>query len=81
VATASRQKLKTFHFVVYLGGVRGITRRLQDRVYEAGSDDAALVSQNGKIFLDFDREAYPSTDNLGKGGAARWASARLRARR
>ncbi|HQU46698.1 MAG TPA: hypothetical protein VNH11_19300 [Pirellulales bacterium] len=64
MATASIQKLKTFRFVVYLRGVRGITRRLQDRVYEAGCDDAALVCQNGKVLLDFDREAASMPDAI-----------------
>ena len=62
MATAAPHKLKTFHFVVYLGGARSITRRLQDRLFEAGCDDAALVSQNGKIFLDFDRQAASMPD-------------------
>lgn len=62
MATAAPHKLKTFHFVVYLGGARTITRRLQDRLFEAGCDDAALVSQNGKIFLDFDRQAASMPD-------------------
>lgn len=62
MATAASQKLKTFHFVVHLKGVRGITQRLQDRVFAAGCDDAALISQNGKVFLDFDREAVSMPD-------------------
>lgn len=54
---ASRPKLKTFHFVVQLAGAGKLTRRLQDRVYEAGCDDAALIERNGRIILDFDRQA------------------------
>lgn len=63
MATAApRQKLKTFHFVVYLAGPAKITQRLQDRVYEAGCDDAALVLRNGRLLLDFDREAESLPD-------------------
>lgn len=54
---ATRPKLKTFHFVVRLAGVSKLSRRLQDRVYEAGCDDAAIIERSGKIFLDFDRQA------------------------
>ncbi len=58
MATAtSRPKLKTFHFVVRLVGAGKLTRRLQDRIYEAGCDDAALIERGGRIVLDFDRQA------------------------
>lgn len=58
MATAARRpRLKTFHFVVRLVGAGKLTRRLQDRVYEAGCDDAALIERNGQIILDFDRRA------------------------
>jgi hypothetical protein len=68
MATVPSQKLgrrlKTFHFVVYLHGVRDISSRLQDRLVEAGCDDAALVSQGGKVFLDFDRQAPSMPDAI-----------------
>lgn len=64
VTASPRQKLKTFHFVAYLAGSARITQRLQDRVYEAGCDDAALVSQNGRLLLDFDREAESLPDAI-----------------
>lgn len=44
-------------FTVVLDGPRGITLRLEDAVYEAGCDDAALGQRGPIVYLEFDREA------------------------
>jgi predicted DNA-binding transcriptional regulator AlpA len=49
--------MKTYHFVLWLEGVNGITEELENRVFEAGCDDALLGTYHSRPFLEFDREA------------------------
>jgi hypothetical protein len=44
-------------FVLVLDSPRAIDTELEDAVFEAGCDDAALGERSGAIYLEFDREA------------------------
>lgn len=48
---------ETYTFTLVLDGPRSIDEDLEDRLYEAGCDDALLSLSNGVLCLDFDREA------------------------
>ena len=47
----------SFEFTLVLDGVSELTDEITDAVYDAGCDDSLPVSTNGKVFLDFIREA------------------------
>lgn len=49
--------MKTFRFTVWLEGIGRITRRIEDRVFKAGCDDALLGVSHRRAFLEFDRKA------------------------
>jgi len=48
---------KRFAFTLILGGLQRLNQEVEDRLYEAGCDDALLGQRDGTVFLDFDREA------------------------
>lgn len=48
--------MKTHHFVLVLDADE-ITADLEDRLYEAGCDDALLGVHSGEVYLDFSRAA------------------------
>jgi hypothetical protein len=54
--TSTAQALQVFSFTIRLDGEHEHTPELEDRLYEAGCDDALVHSKGGLIFLDFDRE-------------------------
>jgi hypothetical protein len=49
--------MKTFNFVLILEGFNELNREVEDRLYEAGCDDALLGMRGATPFLEFDREA------------------------
>ena len=49
--------IKTFQFILVLKNVPENIDNLEDRLFEAGCDDALVNFRNGAIYLDFDREA------------------------
>jgi hypothetical protein len=53
--------MKTYTFTLEMSGASVQNREIEDALFEAGCDDATLVSQNGVLFLDFDREAESLT--------------------
>lgn len=55
-ATA-RKRIKTHAFTIYLDGIRTLTDRLANRLYEAGCHDATIAFQNGELAIDYDRSA------------------------
>jgi hypothetical protein len=46
-----------YSFTVYLDGIRTLTDRLANRLYEAGCRDATIAFQNGELSIDYDRSA------------------------
>ena len=57
IATQNDSTVDTYTFYVYLAGVSELTEDLENRIFEAGCDDALLASENGCVYLNFDREA------------------------
>lgn len=55
-ATA-KKPIKTHSFTIYLDGVKTLTDRLSDRLYQAGCADATIAFQNGELAIDYDRAA------------------------
>jgi predicted DNA-binding transcriptional regulator AlpA len=49
--------MKNYEFTLILADVAEITSELENAIFEAGCDDALLGSQNGVVYLDFEREA------------------------
>jgi hypothetical protein len=49
--------MKTYQFTLVLTHVDENTPMLEDRLYEAGCDDALINFRNGAVYLDFDRES------------------------
>jgi hypothetical protein len=47
----------THEFTVYLSGVQVLSDDAVDALFAAGCDDATPVSRDGKVFLDFARQA------------------------
>lgn len=54
---ATKNLSKTHSFTIYLDGVRTLTDRLANRLYEAGCRDATIAFQNGELAIDYDRSA------------------------
>ena len=54
---ALKGHMGTHHFVFWLQGIEDITDELEDRLFEAGCDDALIGSFNSHVFLEFDRDA------------------------
>lgn len=53
-----KAKKQTFYtFTLVLSNVTEETPNLEDSLFEAGCDDALINIRNGRVFLDFDREA------------------------
>lgn len=46
-----------FTFTLMLHEVTEITESMEDKLFEAGCDDALLFSRDGRVYLDFTREA------------------------
>lgn len=50
------EEAQTFSFIVVLSGVSEISEELERRLFDAGCSDALIVSSNGVVALDFDRQ-------------------------
>ncbi|MEX5538901.1 hypothetical protein ABFV54_27725, partial [Pseudomonas syringae] len=46
-----------YHFTIVIRDARYQLSDLEDRLFEAGCDDALLCSYNDTVYLEFDREA------------------------
>lgn len=55
--TAAKKLARNYSFTVYLDGIRTLTDRLANRLYEAGCRDATIALQNGELAIDYDRSA------------------------
>ena len=55
--TENIPKSLAYDFALVLDGVNGITTELEDRLFEAGCDDATLSFQGGRGYLHFTRVA------------------------
>lgn len=55
--TTAKSPTKYYSFTVYLDGIRTLTDRLANRLYEAGCRDATIAFQNGELAIDYDRSA------------------------
>ena len=49
--------MKTHTFTLVLSGITEIDAEVEDRLFEAGCDDALLSTRDGVPYLDFDRES------------------------
>lgn len=49
--------MKTHTFTLVLSGIAEIDAEVEDRLFEAGCDDALLSTRDGVPFLDFDRDS------------------------
>ncbi|WP_018701267.1 helix-turn-helix transcriptional regulator [Amorphus coralli] len=49
--------MKAHRFIIVASGLDHASDALEDRLYEAGCDDATVSVVRGRILLDFDREA------------------------
>ena len=59
----------TYHFTVVVRDARMDMDGLEDRLYEAGCDDALICSYNNTVYLEFDRESE-SADHAVKSALA-----------
>jgi hypothetical protein len=48
---------EVYRFSLILRNVDENTQDLEDSLYESGCEDALINSRNGRVYLDFDREA------------------------
>ncbi|MGH7134397.1 MAG: hypothetical protein ACREHD_01575 [Pirellulales bacterium] len=53
----AKKATKAHSFTIYLDGVKTLTDRLANRLYEAGCADATIAFQNGELAIDYDRTA------------------------
>ncbi len=49
--------MKTYHFTIVIRDARFDMDDLEDRLFEAGCDDALICSYNNTVYLEFDRES------------------------
>jgi len=54
--------MKTYEFTLVLSGFEELTDELEDRLFEAGCDDAVLGIRDQTPYLDFDRESGSATE-------------------
>jgi hypothetical protein len=55
----------TYAFTVILARLTDITEVLENRLFEAGCDDALLSCSSGVVSLDFDRDSGSLAEALG----------------
>jgi hypothetical protein len=58
------KKLQTYDFTLVLDGVDDKTEGLEDKLFEAGCDDALINFRNGTVYLDFNRQASSVEDAI-----------------
>lgn len=49
--------MNTYHFTIVVRDARADMANLEDKLFEAGCDDALVCSYNQSVYLEFDREA------------------------
>jgi hypothetical protein len=49
--------MREFTFTLMLDDATEVAEGMEDRLFEAGCDDALLFSRDGHVYLDFTREA------------------------
>lgn len=49
--------MNTYHFTIVIRDARFDMENLEDRLFEAGCDDALICSYNNTVYLEFDRES------------------------
>jgi hypothetical protein len=52
-----KQKQETFSFVMGVSGIDVSNPSYADLLFEAGCSDGLVFLENGKLFVEFDREA------------------------
>jgi hypothetical protein len=58
----NEQRTTGHRFTLALEGSEGWSAAREDALFEAGCDDATILVQAGRVYLEFDREA-PSLEN------------------
>jgi hypothetical protein len=61
----NKSAVGTYAFTVILEGLRDITQDLEDRLFEAGCDDASLGRCDGVVSLQFDRDSDSLAEAIG----------------
>ena len=49
--------MNNYEFTLVLANIHDFDEQLVNRIFEVGCDDASLLTRNGVVYLDFDREA------------------------
>lgn len=49
--------IKKFEFTIYIKDLKALDKCVEDRLFEAGCDDALLCSINNDLYLEFERKA------------------------
>lgn len=49
--------IKNFEFTIYIKDLKASHHCVEDRLFEAGCDDALLCSINNNVYLEFERKA------------------------
>lgn len=52
-----RKTMNNYEFTLVLANIHDFDEQLVNRIFEVGCDDASLLTRNGVVYLDFDREA------------------------
>jgi hypothetical protein len=55
--TRNARRKEKYSFTLVLSGLSTLSDKLENNLFEAGCCDALLGTQEGVVFLDFDREA------------------------
>ncbi|MGH7054947.1 MAG: hypothetical protein ACREFA_14185 [Stellaceae bacterium] len=61
--------MKRYSFTLEVAGIGTEDDRYEDALYEAGCDDALISVVDGKLRVDFDREAASYDDAVQSGAA------------
>jgi hypothetical protein len=61
--------MKSYDFTLVLADVSDITDDQGETLFEAGCDDATIVSRDGHVFIDFARESSSLEDAINSAAA------------
>ncbi len=56
--------MSLYHFSILIRDASNQTEALEDRLYEAGCDDALICFNNQAVYLEFDREAISAKEAI-----------------
>ncbi|WP_353163854.1 XRE family transcriptional regulator [Acinetobacter guillouiae] len=56
--------MNTYHFTIVIRDARPNIENLEDKLFEAGCDDALICSSNSTVYLEFDREASSAAEAI-----------------